>query len=37
LSTKITDDEMDMLVGKMDDTLKELLPLIQEKYTHLLL
>jgi glutamate-1-semialdehyde 2,1-aminomutase len=37
LSTKITDDEMDMLVDKMDDTLKELLPLIQEKYTHLLL
>jgi glutamate-1-semialdehyde 2,1-aminomutase len=37
LSTKITDQDMDMLLGKMDDTLKELLPLIREKYTHLLL
>ena len=37
LSTKITMDEMDMLINRMDDTLKELLPLIREKYTHLLL
>ncbi|MCF8091853.1 MAG: aspartate aminotransferase family protein [Desulfotignum sp.] len=37
LSTKITDDEMQMFLEKIDDTLKQLLPLIKEKYTHLLL
>ncbi len=37
LSTVITDDEMAMFLEKIDDTLKELLPLISEKYTHLLL
>ncbi len=37
LSTVITDDEMAMFLEKIDDTLKELLPLIREKYSHLLL
>jgi len=37
LSTVITESEIDGLVDKIDDTLKELLPLIEEKYNHLLL
>ncbi|MCP4717817.1 MAG: aspartate aminotransferase family protein [Desulfobacteraceae bacterium] len=37
LSTVMTESEIDWLVDKIDDTLKELLPLIQEKYNHLLL
>jgi len=36
LSTVITPREIDDLVNKIDETLKELLPLIEEKYTHLL-
>ena len=36
LSTAITENEIDGLVGKIDETLKELLPLIEEKYNHLL-
>ncbi len=36
LSTVITPGEIDDLVDKIDETLKELLPLIEEKYTHLL-
>ncbi len=37
LSTVITDDEIDMFLEKIDETFKELLPLIREKYSHLLL
>ena len=37
LSTVITPEEIDFLVDKIDETLKELLPLIEEKYNHLLL
>jgi len=37
LSTVITDSEIDSLVDKIHTTLKELLPLIEEKYNHLLL
>lgn len=37
LSTAITEEEIDNLVNKIDETLKELLPLIEEKYNHLLL
>ncbi|MCK5836540.1 MAG: aspartate aminotransferase family protein [Desulfobacula sp.] len=37
LSTAITEQEIDFLVNKIDETLKELLPLIEEKYNHLLL
>jgi glutamate-1-semialdehyde 2,1-aminomutase len=37
LSTVITDDDIDMFLEKIDETLKELLPLITQKYTHLLL
>ncbi|CCK79980.1 aspartate aminotransferase family protein [Desulfobacula toluolica] len=37
LSTAITEEEIDLLVNKIDETLKELLPLIEEKYNHLLL
>ncbi len=37
LSTVMTEAEIDGLVEKIDVTLKELLPLIQEKYNHLLL
>ena len=37
LSTAITNDEIDGLVVKIDETLKELLPLIEEKYNHLCL
>jgi glutamate-1-semialdehyde 2,1-aminomutase len=37
LSTVITDSEIDVLVDKIDTTLKELLPIIEEKYNHLLL
>jgi len=37
LSTVMSDSEIDGLVDKIDDTLKELLPLIEEKYNHLLL
>lgn len=36
LSTVITEDEIDNMVGKIDTALKELLPLIREKYNHLL-
>jgi glutamate-1-semialdehyde 2,1-aminomutase len=36
LSTVITESEIDEIVDKIDDTLKELLPLIEEKYNHLL-
>ncbi|SDU17749.1 aspartate aminotransferase family protein [Desulfobacula phenolica] len=36
LSTAITEEEIDFLVNKIDETLKELLPLIEEKYNHLL-
>jgi glutamate-1-semialdehyde 2,1-aminomutase len=36
LSTVITPGEIDELVEKIDLTLKELLPLIEEKYNHLL-
>ena len=35
LSTAITEQEIDGLVDKIDETLKELLPLIREKYNHL--
>lgn len=37
LSTVMSESEIDELVDKIDDTLKELLPLIEEKYNHLLL
>ena len=37
LSTAMTEQEIDHLVNKIDETLKELLPLIEEKYNHLLL
>jgi glutamate-1-semialdehyde 2,1-aminomutase len=37
LSTKITDDDIDMFLEKIDETLQELLPLIAQKYNHLLL
>ena len=37
LSCKMTEKEIDNLVNKIDETLKELLPLIEKKYTHLLL
>ena len=37
LSTIMTEQEIDNLVNKIDETLKELLPLIKEKYNHLLL
>ncbi|MCD4678061.1 MAG: aminotransferase class III-fold pyridoxal phosphate-dependent enzyme, partial [Desulfobacula sp.] len=37
LSTAMTKQEIDFLVNKIDETLKELLPLIKEKYNHLLL
>ncbi|MCP3941338.1 MAG: aspartate aminotransferase family protein [Desulfobacteraceae bacterium] len=37
LSTVMTESEIDGLVDKIDGTLKELLPLIEEKYSHLLL
>ncbi len=37
LSTVITDDDIDMFLEKIDETLQELLPLIEEKYNHLLL
>jgi glutamate-1-semialdehyde 2,1-aminomutase len=37
LSTVMSESEIDGLVDKIDDTLKELLPLIEEKYNHLLL
>jgi glutamate-1-semialdehyde 2,1-aminomutase len=36
LSTVITPGEIDFLVEKIDESLKELLPLIEEKYNHLL-
>lgn len=36
LSTIMTEPEIDHLVNKIDETLKELLPLIKEKYKHLL-
>ncbi|MCD4720668.1 MAG: aspartate aminotransferase family protein [Desulfobacula sp.] len=37
LSTAMTQQEIDFLVNKIDETLKELLPLIEDKYNHLLL
>lgn len=37
LSCAMTSQEIDHLVEKIDETLKELLPLIKEKYSHLLL
>ncbi len=37
LSTVMTESEIDGLTDKIDSTLKELLPLIEEKYNHLLL
>jgi len=37
LSTVMTSQEIDHLVDKIDETLKELLPLIEEKYNHLIL
>ncbi len=37
LSLAITPEEIDFMVKKIDETLKELLPLIEEKYNHLLL
>ncbi len=37
LSCAMTKDDIDLLIEKIDETLKELLPLIQEKYKHLLL
>ncbi len=37
LSTPMTREDMDHLVGKMGAALKELLPLIEENYNHLLL
>lgn len=37
LSTAMTENEIDQLAAKIDETLKELLPLIEEKYNHLLL
>lgn len=37
LSTAMTEDHIDFLIDKIDETLKELLPLIEEKYNHLLL
>ncbi len=37
LSTAMTRGDIDFLVDKIDETLKELLPLIEEKYNHLLL
>ena len=36
LSCVMTKDEIDSLVNKIDESLKELLPLIKEKYKHLL-
>ncbi len=36
LSTVMTAHEIDHLIEKIDETLKELLPLIKEKYNHLL-
>jgi glutamate-1-semialdehyde 2,1-aminomutase len=37
LSTIMTNAEIDWFVDKIDETLKELLPLIEEQYNHLLL
>jgi glutamate-1-semialdehyde 2,1-aminomutase len=36
LSTALTADQIDDMVAKIDDTIKELLPLIKEKFSHLL-
>lgn len=36
LSVIMTNSEIDNLIGKIDEALKELLPLIKEKYSHLL-
>jgi glutamate-1-semialdehyde 2,1-aminomutase len=36
LSTAMTGKEIEFLVDKIDETLKELLPLIEEKYNHLI-
>lgn len=37
LSCAMTSKEIDLLIEKIDETLKELLPLIEEKYPHLML
>ena len=37
LSTRMTRPDIDRMVDAIDETLKELLPLIKEKYSHLLL
>ncbi len=37
LSCAMTENDIDFLIEKIDETFKELLPLIQEKYKHLLL
>ncbi len=37
LSCAMIEDDIDFLIEKIDETLKELLPLIKEKYKHLLL
>ncbi len=37
LSTAMTENDIDFLVGRIDESLKDLLPLIKEKYSHLLL
>ena len=37
LSCAMTEYDIDFLIEKIDETFKELLPLIQEKYKHLLL
>ncbi len=37
LSCAMTESEVDWMVDKIDETLKELLPLIEEKYNHLIL
>jgi len=37
LSAAMTEQDIATLVNKIDETLKELLPLIEEKYNHILL
>ncbi len=37
LSCAMTESDVDFMVDKIDETLKELLPLIEEKYNHLIL
>lgn len=36
LSCAMTNDDIDSLIGKIDETFKDLMPLIREKYPHLL-